>query len=211
MPRRPWTTRLTVEDCDSLAISTLRRAGVFAHPMGTVFPLTAGANRYHGQLKWEASLFRRAHYECGLSVSQTPKPPLPVVRLTIPIVWIGCYFGGFRGFFLCPQIRDGRILCRKRTSKLYMPPGSTSFGCRSCFNLTYASTQRHDSRIDRLARDPALLALALASPDFSLMRLGLRGYAKLVERLNRKAHRSRTRQLCGAAAQSSGQGNSNVV
>ena len=69
-----------------LAMSDLRRAGIFGQPMGTVFDLTADPNRYHEKIEWKAVLFRRSHYECALSVVQTPKPPLPVLRLTIPIV-----------------------------------------------------------------------------------------------------------------------------
>ena len=74
-----------------------------------------------------------------------------------------------------------------------MTPGGTCFGCRDCLNLTYRSAQEHDSRVDKLVKNPLLLLLALRSPKQTLRFLGMKAYAKLVQRLNRKAIRSRTR------------------
>lgn len=43
-------------------------------------------------------------------------------------------FGGSRYYFLCPN-------CRRRYSKLYLPPGAKIFACRKCYDLTYTSCQ----------------------------------------------------------------------
>lgn len=72
-------------------------------------------------------------------------------------------------------------------------------GGRDCFNLTYASCQRHDRRLDKLAKDLTQLSLALSSPDFRMMSLGMKAYAKLLQRLNLKV-RSRTRRFLAAEA-----------
>jgi hypothetical protein len=42
--------------------------------------------------------------------------------------------GGYRVYFICPR-------CGRRTRDLHMPPGSTRFGCRICYNLAYNSQQ----------------------------------------------------------------------
>ena len=47
-----------------------------------------------------------------------------------------CYFGGIRYWFLCPIITDGKS-CGRRVAVLYK--GGDYFGCRYCYNLTYAS------------------------------------------------------------------------
>lgn len=44
---------------------------------------------------------------------------------------------GVRWWFACPL--QG---CGRRTRMLYLPPGESFFGCRSCHNLTYLQTQR---------------------------------------------------------------------
>lgn len=60
------------------------------------------------------------------------------------IVWTGCSYGGARPWFQCP-------LCGKQSGKLFAPTTSkhrwssylnirTSYGCRTCLNLTYQSS-----------------------------------------------------------------------
>ena len=44
--------------------------------------------------------------------------------------------------------------CKMRVSKLYLPPGATYFGCRTCYHLTYTSCQechKYDSMFAGLA------------------------------------------------------------
>jgi hypothetical protein len=49
-------------------------------------------------------------------------------------------FGGRRWWWICPLVGNGRA-CKRRVSKLYLPPGSNYFGCRHCHELTYRSCQ----------------------------------------------------------------------
>jgi hypothetical protein len=46
-----------------------------------------------------------------------------------------CRFGGWRAYFVCPGVKNGRP-CRRRVSKLY---GGRYFLCRHCYDLAYAS------------------------------------------------------------------------
>jgi hypothetical protein len=64
----------------------------------------------------------------------------------IRIVTTRCHFGGVRRWFVCP---GG---CGRKVGILYLGPGGSSFVCRSCADLTYESSQRHDKRADLLAR-----------------------------------------------------------
>lgn len=50
------------------------------------------------------------------------------------------HFGGERPWFLCPLMRAGHP-CLRRCGKLYLPPGARHFGCRTCHDLTYTSSQ----------------------------------------------------------------------
>ncbi|QDU23612.1 hypothetical protein [Urbifossiella limnaea] len=49
-------------------------------------------------------------------------------------------FGGSRWWFTCPLVVRG-VACNRRAGKLYLPPGSRYFGCRTCHDLTYRSAQ----------------------------------------------------------------------
>jgi hypothetical protein len=49
-------------------------------------------------------------------------------------------FGGVRWWFACPFTIEGER-CNRRVAKLCLPPGEHEFGCRTCHDLTYRSSQ----------------------------------------------------------------------
>ena len=49
-------------------------------------------------------------------------------------------FGGQRWWFTCPLIVNG-VVCNRRVGKLYLPPGTRYFGCRTCHRLAYLTSQ----------------------------------------------------------------------
>lgn len=60
--------------------------------------------------------------------------PMPAIALvTTPLPW-----GGLRWWFRCPVWRHRSFY---RAAKLYLPEGGQVFGCRGCYDLTYASCQ----------------------------------------------------------------------
>ena len=65
-------------------------------------------------------------------------------------------FGGLRWWFVCPLLVRGQT-CNRRVGKLYLPSRQRYFGCRRCHDLTYASAQTHDKRVDALRRNPDLI------------------------------------------------------
>jgi hypothetical protein len=59
-------------------------------------------------------------------------------------------YGGLRWWFLCPLSLNG-LRCKRRVTKLYLPPGGRYFGCRRCYDLTYRSCQEAH-KIERMRR-----------------------------------------------------------
>lgn len=76
--------------------------------------------------------------------------------ILVPLVKTGCNYGGGRWWFLCPT-----LTCRKRVAKLYLPPSSERFACRSCHQLTYESCRMSHSMIYRLAKSNGLTVAGL--------------------------------------------------
>lgn len=95
-------------------------------------------------------------------------------------------FGGLRWWWRCPV-----VACGKRVQKLYLPPGSGIFACRSCHRLTYTSVQEHDARVDRLVRGglERLPWGAVETMPVRSLLLSLKAQTKLVKKMERRASR----------------------
>jgi hypothetical protein len=61
----------------------------------------------------------------------------PIER-TIELQTTRPHWGGQRCWFICLFSGNGRA-CRRRVTKLYLPPGSKYYACRRCHALTYRS------------------------------------------------------------------------
>src|SRR5262249_13469992 len=90
-------------------------------------------------------------------------PPIPPILFDyrVGLTTTRPRFGGLRWWFICPLVVNG-YPCGRRVGKLYLPPGGRYSGCRHCCDLTYASCQQHDKRVDRLRKDPEALRRLLA-------------------------------------------------
>ena len=63
-------------------------------------------------------------------------------------------YGGLRWWMVCPLSINGKP-CKRRTRRLYLPPGGKYFGCRQCYSLTYTSCQeshKFDSAFNEMAK-----------------------------------------------------------
>lgn len=56
----------------------------------------------------------------------------------IPLITTSCNYGGKRYWFVCALSINGRS-CARKVGVLYKPYYAKYFGCRNCYNLTYAS------------------------------------------------------------------------
>jgi len=73
------------------------------------------------------------------------------VRIPIRLQTTPTQFKGERWWFTCPLIVSS-VACKRRASKLYLPPGARYFGCRKCHGLTYRSCQESHYAQRLLAR-----------------------------------------------------------
>jgi len=148
MGRKRWTNRLTVEQCPiRLSAPDLRRLGVFRMSCGS------------GELTWRSGnngpTLATLDYEIKADVNGargvyfrpqilSHRPLWIVARHSIGLLNSRPHFGGARFWFECD--------CGRRVGRLYLPPGAREFHCRTCYNLTYRSTQEHDQRVYDMAR-----------------------------------------------------------
>lgn len=189
MGRTPWSTRLCVEDCYSLAIASLVRRRLFSTPIGTISSVTwtnsEGDELFRLGLRLSTTAAGRLALQFYYDAADSYALRGSQIAYRVEIAATPCRFGGRRYWFLCPVFLPG-IHCRRRVRMLYLPPGSTIFGCRQCHDLTYKSCQTHNKRLDRLINNPQLLREALRSPDPGEAILGVRAWTRLVGRLRRK-------------------------
>jgi hypothetical protein len=130
----------TVEDCLVISISVMVRQKWIVPGKGFSGTLkwTSG-DRETGSIGFESrmdvgSLYIRIHYTWKKTENRDYR-----IHLTITYP----FFGGKRYWFLCPH-------CGRQVGKLYSPPNSSYFLCRTCQNLTYASC-RESHQYDILA------------------------------------------------------------
>lgn len=153
-----------VEDCHALDLNELLRRRLF----------TPGESR-SGSLRWtqvstgreRASVGYRVDWEAEratLALTYTLKrgEEREEVDELVRLVTSRPPFGGLRWWFTCPLVVDGTP-CRRRVSKVYLPPRGRLFGCRTCYRLTYRSVQEHNGRVDALLRDPERLRATVAA------------------------------------------------
>ncbi len=133
MGRRHYPTKKTeVESLIQLRISNLKTLGYLS-------------GRKLGGLSWQNNQWAR---HVGLSLEGYEDKTSRWIRLSsgtaqqpldyhIKLETTTCYFGGVRYWFLCPIITEVGKNCGRRVAVLYK--GGDYFGCRYCYNLTYAS------------------------------------------------------------------------
>lgn len=160
--------RMVVEDCIRLSVFDLGRKGVFSKRCET------------GWISWTINgVTRRVDFRVlewpGLAACLRFEDPL--IQCSVEVTSTRPYFGGKKHWFLCPLTHNS-ARCRRRTACLYLPPGQSVFGCRSCYDLTYRSSQTHDKRVSALLQSPLALAAALQSGDRSQNLLGVRAYTR---------------------------------
>jgi hypothetical protein len=140
--RSSGSGRNTIENCRSLDISRLQRAGCLE-------PGRAGGWQWTRDGEQVAIINLRAETD-GVDLSYRVRASggeWQDVRETVRIVRVPCQFGGARPYFICPGVVNG-IACERRVAKLYAD--GRYFLCRHCCGLAYAS-QREDE-MDRALR-----------------------------------------------------------
>lgn len=181
MGRVSWSNRSTVEDCLSLGISDMVRAGVFKKGPGILWTSRWANSRgeqtaalsYWLHSEPSGNLYLQLSYvitDCSTDI----KP----LDYSIELTSTPCNYGGTRYWFICPLLINDRT-CGKRVGKLYLPERGEYFGCRACYNLTYKSCKEHDKKVDALVKNPGLLLNQMRNITIKNPFLFLRAYLRL--------------------------------
>jgi hypothetical protein len=186
MRHTSWSIHVTVEECHSLAVRELVKAGVFS-----------ALNARSGNLSWSEGVLSLGYkvLECDTKLYLVLVPDERSVGAAPAEQWVeiaktSCNYGGFRHWLKCPGLPGAA--CGNSVADLYCPPGRISFACRNCHQLTYRSVQSHDKRIDRAAKDPSAIMWLLQSKNFRHRLLGVAALTKLEIRLLRGTSRTRS-------------------
>lgn len=185
MGRRPWSVRLTVEECYALVVEDLMRAGFFSAQNGTNCTVTwtngDGTEPFRVGLRLLTAAPGRLALIFCYDTASFHALKANRVEYRVEIIARPCRFGSRRYLFLCPVGRQG-LRCNKPIRKLYLPPDGTVFGCRDCYNLTYKSCQTHNKTLDRLLKEPALIRQYIRSPNHRKAMIGVAAYSQLLIR-----------------------------
>ena len=161
--------KITVEECNRLEISFLKKQGFLEK--GRLFRTGSIRWSIDGQeirsigirvnLGMEGSWpGHRNFLEFNYTITDSKTGEKTNCNYRADLVSTPCRFGGQRWWFLCPIVN-----CDRRVGVLYLPYGGKYFGCRHCYDLTYESVQTHDKRIDDLIRNPETLKEIFSSGD----------------------------------------------
>ena len=155
-----------VEDCLSIDIDQLARAGAFDPEIA------------QGQVVWRYGLtgdrLAAVNYSVNLNAASQFVLTLElkaadgviVSRQRLPIGTTYPFFGGVRHWFHC-GVALSTDPCNARVRVLYLPPEEKIFGCRACYDLTYSScraSHRYDGMFSEFARlRPGMTAAGMKS------------------------------------------------
>jgi len=147
------TKKTTMEECRTLNLAQLERAGLFRSPP---------EDTVRGSLQWVNSKTGQATASVEFILERTDSALVltlayeicdEAIRIPVRIQTTKSHIGGSRYSGACPD-------CGRRVRKLYVPPGGRGFSCRTCLDLTYESSQRAH-RLDGLHR---LMVESLGAP-----------------------------------------------
>jgi len=137
--RRWGFTKGTVDGCPSLRIEQQfgkRFASSAVHNFGQLVWTYSGTNKEALSIGYEVNtLFR---HDAWARFYYTHPGTLERLDYRVGLTFTEPNFGGLRWWFFC---QVGGENCNRRVSRLCLPAGEKYFGCRTCYDLTYASCQ----------------------------------------------------------------------
>jgi hypothetical protein len=128
------TRKTTVEQCHTVNLARLERAGLFRH---------LATNTVNGSLQWANPSTGQVAAAVGFILESTDNAIVLTLayrirdedmHIPVQIQTTTPNFGGTRYWGTCPD-------CRRRVRKLHLPPGQCQFSCRKCLGLSYHSVQ----------------------------------------------------------------------
>jgi len=185
MGRGSWSNKRTVEDCMSISIKWLSQHDYFCGFKTGGIQWKDGLGKVTDSIGIEASVDQRNEDRNYLRIFYTQTDYFTKEKkeydYKIPIITTSCNYGGIRYWFKCPLTVNGNY-CGKMVGKIYLPPLGSYFGCRTCHNLTYRSSQEHDKRVDEVMKNPYLLRAYMESGKSSKNLLALKASFKYLKK-----------------------------
>jgi len=168
MGRYPWSNRTTVEECRVLNVFNMTRDGVFKKGPGNSWIskwINSRGEETNSIGYWvHKNNIGGLYLELQYTITKKSSGETEEMVYRVNLERTSCNFGGFRYWFICPLVENGKP-CQRRAGKLYLPPGGKYFGCRQCYNLTYSSQKDHDKTADFYRKNPAVLLHRLENDD----------------------------------------------
>jgi hypothetical protein len=130
--RHRFDKKTTTGECNSLDVRSLHRDGLLKP--GTSFSSSwSQAGRETGSI---GGLVSREQVILSYSHRSRQGAEWESVKVTVPLQWTRCNFGGERPWFVCPGVVNG-VACGRRVAILYGQ--GKNFLCRHCYDLRYES------------------------------------------------------------------------
>jgi hypothetical protein len=140
--RRSCWGRCTVEDCRSIDVIRLHKAGCLAPGWSGGWEWTRDGERVASITVCAGPDRLHLSYRVRVAGDDWEDVDEPVRIVRVP-----CRFGGTRPYFICPGVVNGTS-CGRRVAKLYID--GRYFLCRYCYRLAHAS--QSESKCDRALR-----------------------------------------------------------
>lgn len=181
MGRWSFSSRRTAESCHSISTKFLNKYKYFLGGLRSGGITWSVGGRETGSVGFRVSTETANEY-INFIYTQTDRITNEKTEFDykVQLTWTSCHFGGRRWWFVCPLMVNGRA-CGRRMGVLYL--GGEYFGCRHCYNLTYASCKEHDKRVDHLLRHPDLMLPYAQSGSFSRLTLAFKASTKYLSKV----------------------------
>jgi hypothetical protein len=175
----------TVEDHAAIDIDALIRAGLFGHDAGMIeWESTNPTNTAKHSFRYDVEHFSDSpeyqHLHLVRSDCQGKTERQVIVLMSRPQ-----RLGGVRWYFFCP------MWCHRPVRKLYLGTTGWWFGCRTCRELTYTSSQTHDRQFVEFQHHPERFEAAVKRD----WRLALKGFQSFLANDRRWRHEASDRTL----------------
>ncbi|MBC8875898.1 MAG: hypothetical protein H8E44_41260 [Planctomycetes bacterium] len=129
-------TRLTVEDCLSLSIVTLRKHGLLSgQGAGQRFTWRDEQGEIVSSVNVVVDMEHEPSPSARFRYTVRSDEVLHDVDLRVALTPTPTRHEGRRWWYACPA-------CKRRAGVLHLPPGEKIFACRSCHDLSYRSRWR---------------------------------------------------------------------
>ena len=150
MGRYYFNTKTTVEQATQLNIFKLKEFGLLRGYAATTLTWTHRPSGHKNSIGITVDVEEAEPYvKVNYTTTDRKTDEKTDYDYKISLTTTPCNFGGVRYWLICPLSING-VPCGRRVGTLHIASGGDYFGCRHCYDLSYAS--RNESRLGRLGQ-----------------------------------------------------------